>query len=41
MQAWVLTDGTSFILVTQICEKQPLAQEIEEAKSIALATTIA
>ena len=41
MQAWVLTDGTNFILVTHVCEKQPSAEEIEEAKHIALMTTIA
>ncbi len=38
-QAWVLKNGNDMILITQTCEIEPSALEIEEGRTIALKTT--
>lgn len=38
MQAWVLSNGHDFILITHICDKPPDTQEIKEAEEMAMVT---
>lgn len=40
MQVWVLSNGNDLVLVTHICEQEPGAAEVEEARAIALMTTL-
>ena len=39
-QVWVLSKGNDFVLITHICNHEPSQAEVDEARAIALGTTL-
>lgn len=39
-QVWVLSKGNDFVLITHICNHEPSQAEVDEARVIALGTTL-